>query len=80
MTEEIQNENVESEVAPNNVNIGIDQMLAAILASKGKTTLSLQELIADYTGKQITINQEEDGTIAFDLIDLENTEKENNND
>jgi hypothetical protein len=85
MTEEVTNENVEAveaseEQAANNINIGLEQMLAAILASKGAISITIPELIANYTDKQIAINQKDDGTIVFELVDMQTEEKEETND
>jgi hypothetical protein len=63
----------------NNVNISIEQIVAAILNKVGKVDLSLQELLTDYSSKNIAVNQDPDSQqITFELADLpEETQTEN---
>lgn len=72
MTEETSND-------LNNVNISIEQILAAILNKLGKVEMSLQELLSDYSKKNIAVNQDPDNhNITFELTDLpEKQETEN---
>jgi hypothetical protein len=72
MTEEIRQD-------LNNVNISIEQIVAAILNKIGKVELSLQELLTDYSSKNIAVNQDPDSQqITFELTDLpEETKTEN---
>jgi hypothetical protein len=72
MTEEIKQD-------LNNVNISIEQIVAAILNKVGKVELSLQELLTDYSSKNIAVNQDPDSQqITFELADLpEETQTEN---
>lgn len=55
----------------NNVNISIEQIVAAILNKVGKIELSLQELLTDYSSKNIAVNQDPDSQqIMFELTDM----------
>jgi hypothetical protein len=55
----------------NNVNISIEQIVAAILNKVGKIELSLQELLIDYSSKNIAVNQDPDSQqIMFELTDM----------
>jgi hypothetical protein len=63
----------------NNVNISIEQIVAAILNKIGKVELSLQELLTDYSSKNIAVNQDPDSQqITFELTDLPKETKTEN--
>lgn len=68
MTEETtQVENTETKDA--GINISIEQILAAIIHTVGETTVSIENLIANYSTKTIAVNQNEDKSVVFSLID-----------
>lgn len=66
MTEETTQEN---QVPDNNVNISLEQILAAVLNATGPVTIALDQLIANYNNKQIAVNQNEDKSVVFSLVD-----------
>jgi len=53
-----------------NVNISVEQILAAILNKVGKTNIFLEDLIANYSAKTISVNQLEDKSVTFELVDV----------
>ena len=54
-----------------NVNISIEQILAAVLAKVGSVEMTLQELLSDYSNKNIAVNQNpETQNIIFELADM----------
>jgi len=54
-----------------NVNISIEQILAAVLAKVGSVEMTLQELLSDYSNKNIAVNQNpETQNIIFELTDM----------
>ena len=71
MTEENTQDNQVQQADPqaNNVNISVEQILAAILSTIGATTVPLDNLVANYGGKQIAVNQNEDKSVHFALVD-----------
>jgi hypothetical protein len=52
-----------------NVNISIEQILAAVLQTSGSITVKLEDLVANYSTKQIAVNQNEDQSVTFQLAD-----------
>lgn len=57
--------------APQNINISIEQICAAILATLGSVEVQLQDLLANYQGKSIAINQnEETKAVTFSIADV----------
>lgn len=54
-----------------NLNVNIEQILAAILKTEGKITVSIEDLVADYGDYSVAIDQEEDGSLTFRLVDNE---------
>ena len=63
MTEEItQPENA-------GVNITVEQILAAVISTVGTTTVPLETLITDYSAKSVAVNQNEDKSVTFSLVD-----------
>jgi hypothetical protein len=53
-----------------NVNISIEQIVAAILNKIGKIDLSLEELLTDYSSKNIAVDQDPDSQqVIFQLVD-----------
>ena len=56
----------------NNIQIGIEQICAAILTELGSIEIPLEALIADYSKKVIAVNQDEETkALSFSLIDSE---------
>ena len=60
----------------NNVPIGVEQICAAILNKLGKVELSVEELLTDYSSKNVAVNQDPDTNIlTFELAEAQ-TENE----
>jgi hypothetical protein len=54
-----------------NVQISLEQICASILKTLGSVEVSLQDLISDYSGKSIAVNQnEETKALTFTLADI----------
>ena len=71
MSEETTNTQENAQPAEDqNINISIEQILASILSTLGATTVTVENLIADYSKKQIQVNQNEDRSITFQLADV----------
>jgi hypothetical protein len=51
-----------------NVPISAEVLLAALLKTSGRFTIAVDDLLADYSEYQISVSQEEDGFVSFDLI------------
>jgi len=68
MTDEVQN----TDAAPEeqNINISIEQILAATLKHQGKVTIPLEDLIANYGGYSIAVTQNEDKSVTFELTEV----------
>ena len=61
-------EETTQEAAP--VNIPIEQICAAIVNKFGKVELELNELLADFANKSISVNQDpETQVITFELVE-----------
>lgn len=53
-----------------NVNIGLEQICAAILATTGPIKINFNTLLTDYSKKNISVTPQDDSDeILFDLID-----------
>lgn len=61
---------VETQPVSNGVNISVEQILASILNKIGEVNISLETLIANYSDKTISVNQLEDKSVTFNLVDL----------
>jgi hypothetical protein len=61
---------VESQPANDGVNISVEQILAAILNKVGPTNIALDDLVANYSTKTISVNQLEDRSVTFELVDI----------
>jgi len=62
----------------NNINISIEQIIAAILNKVGKMELTLQELLTDYSSKSIAVNQDPDTQmVTFEMAEMPEVETEN---
>jgi hypothetical protein len=53
----------------NGVNISVEQILAAIVATVGEVNIPLEVLVANYSTKSISVNQNEDKSVTFSLVD-----------
>lgn len=61
-----------------NVNISIEQIMAAFLNKSGKVELTLKELLTDYSSKSIAVNQDPDTQmVTFELADVPEVQTEN---
>lgn len=79
MSEETTNTQENAQPAEDqNINISIEQILASILSTLGATTVTVENLIADYSKKQIQVNQNEDRSITFQLADVVEGNDESN--
>lgn len=47
-----------------------ERILAAILLKMGPVQISVEDLIADYSNKQVAINQEDDEFVVFELVEI----------
>jgi hypothetical protein len=78
MTEETTQETtqeVTTETPANNgINISIEQILAAVIKTVGDTNVSLDDLVANYSQKTISVNQLEDKSVTFSLVDAPQVE------
>jgi hypothetical protein len=54
-----------------NLNVNIEQILAAILKTVKKINVTVEDLVADYGDYSVAIDQEEDGTLTFKLVENE---------
>lgn len=63
MTEETTNNN-------QGMNISVEQILAAIVSTVGEVNIPLEALITNYSNKSISVNQNEDKSVTFALVDL----------
>jgi hypothetical protein len=76
MTEETtQVENAQAENP--GVNITVEQILAAIVNTVGSVTVPIENLITNYGNKQIAVNQNEDKSVTFSLVDGPTAEENN---
>ena len=58
------------EQAPQNINISIEQICAAILSTVGSVEVQLPALLANYEGQSIAINQnDETKAVTFSIAD-----------
>jgi hypothetical protein len=72
MTEETNTEvqaQPEQQPDSNGVNISIEQILAATLKTVGEVNIKVEDLIANYGDKSIAVNQQEDKSVTFSLVD-----------
>lgn len=59
----------------NNVNLGVEQILAAILFKVGTVMVSPEELMADYSQYAVAVDPDEEG-VKFSLVDLQGVDLE----
>jgi hypothetical protein len=70
MTEQtIEEQTTQNNPDGDNVNISIEQILAAILFTVGTTNVSMENLLGNYSSKQISVTQNEDKSVTFALVD-----------
>jgi Flp pilus assembly CpaF family ATPase len=74
-TENEVQENTTVEEQNKNLNISIEQVLASVVKTYGKLVVKVEDLVADYGSKQIAVNQNEDGSVTFELTDLPQVEE-----
>jgi len=60
----------ETTEANNGINISVEQILAGILQTTGTITVQLDDLVANYGQKTIAVNQNEDKSVKFELVDV----------
>ena len=53
----------------NNIDVNIEQILAAILSANGKQEVSLEKLMGDYSQYSVAVNQEENGNFSFEIVE-----------
>jgi hypothetical protein len=51
------------------VNITVEQILAAVINQVGPVTVPLEVLVANYSNKSISVNQNEDKSVELALVD-----------
>lgn len=59
----------------NNIDVSIELILAAILSANGKQAIPLDSLMRDYSNYTVAINQEEDGQLSFELVEVTDESK-----
>jgi hypothetical protein len=60
----------------NNINISIEQILAAVVKTVGQVNVKIEDLLQDYSNFTIALNQEEDKSVNFTLVELQDTPAE----
>jgi hypothetical protein len=54
----------------NNINLGIEQICAAIINKYGKINIALNEILQDFSNKSIAVNQDlETKDLIFELVE-----------
>ena len=79
MTEEVQNTEApvvadQAAAEENNVNISVEQILAAILKVSGKVNVPFADLVSDYSTYNIAVTQNEDKSVDFELTEVQAVE------
>jgi len=69
-------DNLETAQANDNVNISVEQILAAILNKTGLINIAVEDLIANYATKTIAVKQLEDKSVTFELVDVQVAQSE----
>ena len=57
------------------INISVEQILASILNTVGPITVQLEKLIENYGNRSISVNQNEDKSVVFDLVESPKAEE-----
>lgn len=70
MSEETTTPEVAEAPEGQNINITIEQILAATLKSIGSINVPVADLVANYSTYSISVTQEEDGTVTFALTEI----------
>ena len=71
MTDETTNPEVTPAPADSNIQISIEQICAAILATTGSVEVPLENLVTNYSGKTISVDQNSDTkAVTFALADI----------
>jgi hypothetical protein len=65
----------EREMTETDVPISSERLLAAILKTFGKTEISVDTLLEDYTDCQIAVDQGKEGYVIFELVEGEGVEE-----
>ena len=55
--------------ASDGINISVEQILAAIINTVGEVNVPLETLVNNYSDKTIAVNQLEDKSVTFTLVD-----------
>jgi hypothetical protein len=58
---------------PMNIPIAPERLLAALLRTTGSIEISVDDLVGDYTNFQISVAQERDGFVIFELTEANET-------
>lgn len=53
-----------------NINMGVEQFLAAVLAKVGPVTLTLEEMLNNYSQFAVSVGPGENGEVEISLVDL----------
>ena len=70
MTDQVTNDaEISTAPAGENVQLSVEQILAAILNQVGKQNIAISELLKNYSTHSIAVNQEQDGTVSFELVE-----------
>ena len=69
-------ETTTQEKQDNGINISVEQILAAIIKTTGEVTVQLEDLIANYSKMTIAVNQNEDKSVKFSLVDVAEAQAE----
>jgi hypothetical protein len=67
------NQDTQTEATPDQaqgINISLEQVLAAVLKTLGKTTVNFEDLTNDYSAMTIAVTQNEDRSVTFELATL----------
>lgn len=61
----------ETQEQNNNINLTIEQILAAIVSTVGTVNVKIEALLANYSNFQIALNQLEDKSVNFTLVPVQ---------
>ena len=60
----------------NNINISIEQILASIVKTVGTVNVKIEDLLANYSNYTIALNQQEDKSVNFTLVEVQDVTNE----
>ena len=60
----------------NNINISIEQILASIVKTVGEVNVKIEDLLTDYSNYTIALNQQEDKSVNFTLVEVQDVTNE----